>query len=213
VTSDSRAQRPSRDSILAAAGEIFAERGYEAATIKEITDHAGVNVASVNYYFRDKLGLYTEVLRLCVCNGRVVMPGDAPDSPEARLAAYIASFMKYLLVAGKPSWSGRLVIRELAAPTQAFSGIVEEIIKPNLQLLRGLVADVAGCALEEESLSMLTHGVHAQCVYWKTSRAIFPYLWPALNFDEAQVGRIAAQIANFSIAGIRATAAAVSDKP
>ncbi len=197
--------RDSREALLGVAGEIFAEHGYEAATIKQITDRAGVNVASVSYYFRDKLGLYTEVLRLCLHNGRLALPPDSAGlPPEERLSRYIHSFMKSLVAAGRPGWCGRLMIRELAQPTPALPQVVEEIIRPNFLLLRQLVADVARVRLEEETLNLLTHGVHAQCAHWKTSRAVLPYLWPDLNFDEAMVRRIASRIASFSIAGIRA---------
>ncbi len=199
--------RDSRETLLNAAGEIFAERGYEAATIKEITDRAHANVASVSYYFGDKLGLYTEVLRLCLHNGKLALPPDcAALSPDERLTRYIHSFLKSLIAAGRPGWIGRLMIRELAQPTPALPQLVDEIIRPNFLLLRQLVADVAGHPIEEETLSLLTHGVHAQCVHWKTARAMLPYLWPELRFDEATVGRIAAQVAFASVAAIRATA-------
>ncbi len=198
--------RASREALLSAAGETFAERGYENATIKEITDRAGVNVASVNYYFRDKLGLYTEVLRQGLHNGRLALPPDCEGlSPEERLTRFIHSFMDSLVAAGRPSWCGRLMIRELAQPTPALPHVIEEIIRPNFLLLRQLVAGVARVPLAEETLDLMTHGVHAQCVHWKTSRSIFPYLWPDLQLDQAHVRRIGAHIAAFSIAGIRAT--------
>lgn len=201
------AARDSRETLLSAAGEIFAEQGYEAATVKEITDRAGVNVASVNYYFRDKLGLYTEVLRQCLHNGRLALPpASAGLSPEERLTRYIRSFMESLIAAGRPGWCGRLMIRELAQPTPALPQVVEEIIRPNFLLLRQLVADVARAPLGDETLDVLTHCVHAQCAHWKISRSVFPYLWPELRLDEAEVRRIAAHIASFSIAGIRAAA-------
>ena len=199
--------RASREILLNAAGEIFAERGYEAATVKEITDRAGVNVASVSYYFRDKLGLYTEVLRLCLHNGRLALsPECAGLSPGERLTRYIHSFIKSLVAAGRPGWCGRLMIRELAQPTPALPQIIEEIIRPNFLLLRQLIADIASDPVDEETLNLLTHGVHAQCVHWKTSRAIMPYLWPELRFDEPTLQRIATHIASFSVAAIRGAA-------
>jgi len=197
--------RDCRETLLEVAGEIFAEQGYEAATIKEITDRAGANVASVNYHFRDKLGLYMEVLRRCMHNGRLSVPPESEGlTPEERLTRYILSFVTALLAVGRPSWWGRLALRELSQPTPAFPKLIEEIIRPNFLLLRQLVAAVARKPVDDETLDMLTHGVHAQCVHWKTARVAFPFLWPNLNFDEARVRRIAADIATFSIAGIRA---------
>ncbi len=47
-----------RQRVLEAAGEVFAEKGFERATIREIVERAGANLNAVNYYFRDKHGLY-----------------------------------------------------------------------------------------------------------------------------------------------------------
>jgi AcrR family transcriptional regulator len=207
IKQPSQPSRDSREVLLSAAGEIFAETGYESATVKEITERAGVNVAAVSYYFGDKLGLYTEVLRQCLHNGRLALPPDcAVLAPEERLTRYVLSFMLSMVAAGKPGWCGRLMIRELAQPTPALPQVIEEIIRPNFLLLRQLVVDVAARSLDGDQIDLLTHLVHAQCAHWKIARSVFPYLWPELKLDEPEVRRIAAQIASFSIAGIRAAA-------
>lgn len=46
--------------FLEAAGEVFAERGFKAATIQEISQRANANIASAYYHFRDKESLYRE---------------------------------------------------------------------------------------------------------------------------------------------------------
>src|SRR5208282_378901 len=58
--------RPSeitRERILKAAERLFAERGYEATSVRAIVGKARVNQAAVNYHFAGKDGLYREVLR------------------------------------------------------------------------------------------------------------------------------------------------------
>ncbi|MET3792917.1 TetR/AcrR family transcriptional regulator [Aquamicrobium terrae] len=55
-----------RDRLLDAALRIFADRGIASATLREITEEAGANVAAVNYYFRSKEELTRTVLESCL---------------------------------------------------------------------------------------------------------------------------------------------------
>src|SRR5881275_2858058 len=50
-----------RERILVAAELLFAKRGVDKTSTREITTDAGVNVASVNYYFRSKEALTEEI--------------------------------------------------------------------------------------------------------------------------------------------------------
>lgn len=52
----------SKNKILDAAESLFAENGFEATSMRSITSMAGVNLASVNYYFGSKDNLIVEVL-------------------------------------------------------------------------------------------------------------------------------------------------------
>jgi AcrR family transcriptional regulator len=45
---------PTRDRILAAATELFSERSFDGATLRDIASHAGVTQPLVNYHFRSK---------------------------------------------------------------------------------------------------------------------------------------------------------------
>ena len=48
--------------LLDAAARLFAARGFKDVTVREICRAARANVAAVNYHYRDKEGLYREVL-------------------------------------------------------------------------------------------------------------------------------------------------------
>jgi AcrR family transcriptional regulator len=51
-----------RDRIVEAAGEMFAEKGFDATTVRDICQRAEANIAAVNYYFGDKQRLYVEAV-------------------------------------------------------------------------------------------------------------------------------------------------------
>lgn len=51
-----------KERVLQAGTELFAERGFEGTSIREISRRAGVAVAAVNYHFQSKQALYQKVL-------------------------------------------------------------------------------------------------------------------------------------------------------
>ena len=58
--------RDTRERLIEAAGQLFADHGFRKVTVREICRVARANVAAVNYHFGDKLGLYREVLETAI---------------------------------------------------------------------------------------------------------------------------------------------------
>ena len=52
-----------RDAIIKAAVVLFAEKGFEGTSVRDIVTKARVNQAAINYHFKGKSGLYLEVLK------------------------------------------------------------------------------------------------------------------------------------------------------
>lgn len=52
----------SKELLLDAAKKVFAKKGYDGATVKDLSDAAGVNVSLISYYFGGKEGLYRECI-------------------------------------------------------------------------------------------------------------------------------------------------------
>lgn len=73
----------SRAALLQAAEALFDERGYQAATVREIGERAGVDPALIARYFGGKEGLYLAALE------RVERP-PGPSDPHAILAKFLA---------------------------------------------------------------------------------------------------------------------------
>ena len=55
-----------REQILNAAWDLFAERGFEDVSVRDVTNAAGVNLASVSYHFGGKEGLIQETVKRCM---------------------------------------------------------------------------------------------------------------------------------------------------
>jgi len=126
-----------RKEILLAAARLFAEKGFEAASVREICRAAGANVASVNYYFRSKEKLYEEVFRyLYESLGRPFMElAEQPLTSIARwretLRAWIWTSLDILTDPRPPrSWAARLFGRERVSPSEAFPILYEKFFVP-----------------------------------------------------------------------------------
>lgn len=81
----------SRTQLLGAATLLFAERGFEGATVEEIARRAGVNKALVSYYFGGKAGLYAAIVKttLGAAAERIVPLRDDPRPAPERLSELI----------------------------------------------------------------------------------------------------------------------------
>ena len=115
---------PTRRKVVEAAGEIFADHGFQDATVREICARAGVNVAAVNYYFGDKAALYVEVLRESLCSARFDSPVSA--SPEDVLRGMIRGMCRRMMDTERPSWAYRIMAHELARPTPALDRVIRK---------------------------------------------------------------------------------------
>ena len=79
---------PTRERMLQAATPLFAQRGYEGASTRDLVSAAGVHIAMISYHFGDKEGLYHAVLQRSYASMLALeVPALLPDSSADRVRA------------------------------------------------------------------------------------------------------------------------------
>jgi AcrR family transcriptional regulator len=132
-----------RERILAAAAEVFAERGYEGAAVSDIARRAGFTTGAIYGRFRDKAELLLEVVRGVLESQQeaAVMAASAGEGDEgvpARFAELVAEFVD----PGRASSRALVLEAHVAARRdKAVGELLREFQSQRLEDLRKLVAD------------------------------------------------------------------------
>ncbi len=181
-----------RDRLLSAAGPVFASRGFERATLREISSAAEVNVAAVAYYFGDKMGLYREVIQRVreSRERRFPAPNNTDqDDPRVALARLVRIMLSRMLNCDEPGWETQLLMREMDRPTAVFADLVNEFFRPLFnQLVATMRRLTGGAELDQEIpqhlLQQLALSTVGQCLYYRVGRGVVDILIPQPSRDE-----------------------------
>jgi TetR/AcrR family transcriptional regulator, regulator of cefoperazone and chloramphenicol sensitivity len=200
--------------LIMAAGEVFAQHGFRAATIREICRRANASVSAVNYHFRDKEGLYSAVFEYSHRWAVEKYPhdwglGDGATS-EGRLRAFIRSFLLRGLGDGFPAWHGKLLAQETADPRGVLSKVAETAIRPMDEYLEGIVRELLqkknpSREVDDHSVQLCRMSIVGQCFIQIHARKFMPFPGPK-DLEPSEITAIADRIFRFSLGGIRAIA-------
>lgn len=195
-----------KERLLEAAGAVFAERGFRQATVREICQRAGANLASVNYHFGDKERLYADTLKY---GAHVTLAKFPPDAglrkgapPEEALHAFVLSFLRRFLEMGAPGWHGKLCAREMLEPTAALDDLVREVIAPLSRRLHEIVQALLGPDVSEGRVRLAQLSVVGQCLLYHHQRPILERLFGPRAMTGREVERLARHITDFSLGAL-----------
>jgi AcrR family transcriptional regulator len=196
-----------RDRLLSEGARLFAEHGFQRVTVREICAAARANVAAVNYHFRDKLGLYREIIEQSLAvmreTNELAMGASASAPPEARLRSFITVFVERLLGAPASVPIQQIMMHELNDPTPMLEVIADEIIRPRMTYVRELISHISGVPATDQRVMFAAFSVQSQCLMCRKLPAIKPLRLGA-DFGPHDAAAIAEHIATFSLAGIKA---------
>ena len=197
---------PTRQRLLESACDVFAEKGYRDATIAEICERAGANIAAVNYHFRDKETLYVEAWERAFHLSLGAHPPDGgvgeDASPQRRLRARILAFLER--ITDEKSGEFDILRTELANPTGLLQKAVRPAIKPLKDAAGEIIRELLGPRASDIQVASCLHSVFSQCLHvmFKGRLMKEPGEWDLLGPRHLEA--FADHVARFSLAGIRA---------
>jgi AcrR family transcriptional regulator len=162
-----RPSKVTRHKIIKAAARIFAQDGYDGASIRTIVAKADVNQAAISYHFGGKEGLYRAVLQMAL---EALLQTDlsaavAPTevAREAALRAFIRRQLRPMLARDELSSYLRIFNWETVRPTPAFRKFMAEEAGPYLAGAAALVRRFLPPEATDEQAVLAALWLFGQC--------------------------------------------------
>ena len=161
-----------RERLLREASRIFAAKGFDKASTREICQAAGANIGLISYHFGDKLGLYRAVLVEPVAALMARMPMAEPQLPlRDWLRRFYGAFLQPLRDAD-PALAElmRLCGREMIEPSKVFEEVCAQHIGPQHHALVAMLAERCGASEVDAELHHLGFALVAMAHdYWMSA--------------------------------------------
>jgi len=201
------ANEETRWRLLQAATEVFAEVGYHAATTREISRRAGVNLASIHYYFGDKAELYREVFRLpflSECNVFATLDISQITVEEALHSFYQWFFPPVAEEDPMLKLFMRLHAREEAEPSGVLGDAMLQAFRPNHEKMQALLCREFGLKKPDSEVDRLTFAVLGLATVYFHNHMALAYFAAHLVDGQKSRETMAERLVSYAVALIEA---------
>jgi AcrR family transcriptional regulator len=200
------ASADTRQRLIDAAAKLFADKGFQNVTVREICKASNANVAAVNYHFGDKAGLYRAVVTFAIqimleTNELSQRAGDGL-SPEEQLRGFVRVFVSRLTGEGPNAWIHRLMAREMERPTDVLDQVVQQVLKPRIEYLCGVIGAIMQLAPADPRVFRCVTSLQVQCLV--AARPVPKPIAKSLGTGPFDLDAMINHIVDFSLAGMRA---------
>jgi AcrR family transcriptional regulator len=198
-----------KDRLLDEAEVLFAEKGYNVVSVREITAAAKCNMGAVNYHFGGKKNLYLEVFRSRWVPRELRMheyfrrslEGRDNLSPATLIQALGRAFLEGPLSKEELRTHRQLIIREINNPTDAFEIAADQTLRPLFEYLQRHLTPFLPEHLDEESLTLDIMSIFGMLLYFNYSRPMISRI-TGRTYDQAFKARLIKHIVRFSLDGL-----------
>lgn len=151
--------------ILVAAGELFASVGFAETTSKMIAAEAEVDLASINYHFGSRNGLYQAALT--EAHRRLINVGDLERLAASTVPATtkLKKLIEFLVdgATGTERWPVRILGREILAPSSHFLSMQQTEVMPKFRIILPILSEITAIPPDDPALVRCLVSVAAPC--------------------------------------------------
>lgn len=197
-----------KDRILGAAEELFAQFGFAGTSLRQVTSRADVNIAAVNYHFGSKENLVNEVFRRRMDDmsaQRLAQLRLAVQEHPGELEPVLAAFVGPALSLSQDRHGGGAFIRVIARAYAEKNDSLRKFLSEQYgHVLREFAKAIAGCvpALDKEALYWRLDFLSGALTYAMADFGLIKR--PVGVSEKAHRERAARELIRFAAAGLRA---------
>ena len=195
-----------RDRILECAGELFAATGYAETTGRAVAAAARVDLASINYHFGSRTGLYQAVLveahrRLITLD--LLERLERSDAPaRAKFERLIEALVDGAL--GAHGWHSRVLARELFAASSNLKVLARQEALPKVEVIAHIISELTGIPIDDPAIPRCLLNIAAPCLILFVAPANMPGPLQALR--RMPRADLVAHLQRFALAGLDSAA-------
>ncbi|BEQ15794.1 CerR family C-terminal domain-containing protein [Desulfoferula mesophila] len=199
---------PTRERLLNEAERLFAGKGYDAVSLREITTAAGTHLAAVNYHFGSKENLYLEVFRQRWAQRTRQIQAPLRElaqrdsfTPEELVRTMAKAFLAGPLTDRERMLHSQLIAREMGQQSKAFKLISEEAMAPFMELGIGMWRRCLPQEIEIDRIKLIMLSIFAQVLYFNFARPVVS-MATGRKYDPEFVELIVDHITRFALCGL-----------
>ncbi len=195
-----------RARLLETAGRLIAAQGFAQTTNKAIAREAGVDLASINYHFGGRKGLYQAV----IAEGhRRFIDFDVLDAlvksdidPRVKIATVFEQVIENLME--ETSWQARIFLQELISPSRYVEKAVQAVILPKILLIRKIVHQITQIPEDDPAILRCQLSIMAPCAVFLVGSGLPNPVFKALEINDRK--KFIRHHLEFCFAGLEAVA-------
>lgn len=198
-----------RERILSAAEKLFAEKGYNGVSIREITQAAKCNLAAVNYYFGNKQNLYYDVFRYQLvprlAKNKIIFEENLKKQTDINLETVVRALTLVIMDKSLNDSDNQslhnLMQKEISNPTAAIEIIIKDSMIPFFGVLVNQLKKYLPDDIDDIKMKLNVFSIIAMSLYFAHARMPVAAI-TGKEYNENFVDKLIDHIVSFSIHGL-----------